>query len=90
MGASSIINENSRFEYVFLVYRKFDVLGIFTKFKVKFDNQLGKHIKHFDWIKVVCVVNSILSIGSMRLYSDSLHQELQCKMEWRKEEIKFW
>ena len=48
MGASSLINENSRFEYVFLVCRKFDVLGIFTKFKVKFDNQLGKHIKHFD------------------------------------------
>ena len=58
-------NKYFRFEYI---YRKFDALDTFIQFKMGSDNVLGKHIRHFDWMEVVCLVSLIHSIGSMRLY----------------------
>ena len=81
MGTSSLIDEYSRFGYTYLVHRKSDTLDTFIEFKVKLDNLLGKHIIHFDWIKVTCLVSLILSIGSMKLYSSCVHHGLHCKME---------
>ena len=38
-------NDYSRFQYVFLMHRKFDALDKFIKFKAKLENQLNKCIK---------------------------------------------
>ena len=73
MGTSSLIDEDSRFGYVYLVHRKSDALDTFIEFKLESNNQLGKHIRHFNWIKVVCLVSLIISIGRTRLYSSYVH-----------------
>ena len=44
-------DDYSRYGYVYLMHRKFDVLDKFKEFKVELENQLGKHLKafQFDW-----------------------------------------
>ena len=63
-------DDYSRFRYVYLMHRKFDTLDKFIEFKEESENQLSKHIRHFDLIKVVstCQLSSILSLRSMRLF----------------------
>lgn len=73
MGTSSLIDEYSRFGYVYLVYKKSNTLDTFIEYKAELNNLLGKHIRRFDWIEVVCLVNMIISKWSMRLYPNCVH-----------------
>ena len=41
----TFIDDHSRYDYVYPMHRKFDALDKFKEFKVKWENQLRKHLK---------------------------------------------
>ena len=41
----SLINDDSKYAYLFLIHEKFQVMGVFKPFKVEVENNLNKRIK---------------------------------------------